>query len=63
MEICHAVCVVGDCNMAEFIILSYYFRLPVCISVRKANSTLTVYLTSSSQPSNYTVLKGAARMV
>lgn len=47
----------------QFIILSYYFRLLLCISVRKANSTLTVYLTSSSQPTNYTVFKGAARTV
>lgn len=53
--------VVSYCNMAEFIILSYYFRL--CISGRKANGTLTVYLTSNSQPANYTVFKGAARMV
>lgn len=48
---------------AQFIILAYYFRLLLCISVRKANSTLTVYLTSSSQPTNYSVFKGAARIV
>ncbi len=62
MEICQHVCsVVSYSDIAEFIILSYYFRL--CISGRKANGTLHVYLTSNSQPVNYTVFKGAARMV
>lgn len=49
------------CNMAEFIILFYYFGL--CISGRKANGILTIYLTSNSQPANYTVFKGAASIV
>lgn len=42
------VCVGSYCKMAEFIILSNYFRL--CTSVRKANTTVTVYLSSNSQP-------------
>lgn len=49
MEIC-LWRLVSYSNMGEFIILFYYFRL--CISGRKANGTLNVYLTRNSQPAN-----------